>query len=91
MFEDSVSCGMAVQVATQCSPVGVDGLVEGLAPLLLWATETLADAEVSPEPPMIAPVQVVPLRLKLVGTGLPLANDPLNPKLVPPPVAMVAL
>src|SRR5204862_4823926 len=41
------------------------------------------------EPPTL-PVQTVPLRAKLAGTGLLPTHDPLNPKLVLPALAMAA-
>src|SRR5690242_9128606 len=39
--------------------------------------------------PVTLPVQVVPLRVKLVGTGLLEVQDPLNPNDVLPPVAKI--
>ncbi len=68
-----------------------DGLVEGLdeAERLGVGLDGLGDDGVGE--PVSPPVHRTPLSVKLAGTGLLPVQEPLNPKEVLAPVAMVAL
>jgi hypothetical protein len=69
-----------------------DGLGELLGELLGVGLEVGLGLGVGvAEPELTAPVHVVPLRVNESGTGLLLVQEPLNPKLVLPPVGIEPL